>query len=344
VGTAGFLLLLVSSASLLRHLDASLNELWHVRRHRPLWVSAGLYALILLLGPVLAALSLLTSGLLHDGLLGAAAALAPLAHLLLSLGQALVPVGALSLLYKLAPNVPVRWGSALGGGLFAGLAWWLVRGVYAEFAERIFRYDPVYGSLGALPLFLAWLYVSWLALLSGARLAYALEVASQRALGHSVHLHHHPRARALVAAREAQAATQAFLTGTPPPRLRELALRLRVTEALLAEAVERMEEAGLVTLAWRRGVQPARAPSELTLDDIAHAVGTRSLERPAGSLEEPLDEEFARLESFFQQADHASAEHLARLSWVDLAGLADPALTTTVRAPALPAAGVERNP
>ncbi|MCI0572162.1 MAG: YihY family inner membrane protein [Myxococcaceae bacterium] len=343
VGSLGFALLVLSSASLLRQLDAALNELWHVRRPRPLPVRLALYALILVLGPLLAALSLLTTGVLRDVLL-MAPPLAPVVQLPGSVGRAFLAVLALTGLYKLAPNASVRWSSALTGAVFAGLAWELVRHGYNHFATRIFQVDPIYGSLGALPLFLAWVYVSWLAVLSGARLAYAVEVASLRALGVSVHLLHHPRARALVAARVAQVTTLAFLSGAPPPRPRELALRFRVTEGLLEESVSRMEEAGLVTLTWRNGVQPARDPSALTLEDVARAVGVRGLERTPGPLEEPLDEEFSRMERYFLQADAASAEHLARLTWTDLAGLLDPAFPTTVRAPTLPARREGRNP
>jgi membrane protein len=335
VGTLGFALLLLSSSSLLRQLDGSLNELWHVRRPRPLWVSAGLYALILLLGPVLAALSLLTTGALRDLLLGASTPLAPMGHLLIGAGRALLPLLALTALYKCAPNVTVRWGSALAGGALAAALWEALRRGYDHFAAGIFQYDPVYGALGALPLFLAWLYVSWLSLLSGARLAYAVEVASLRALGISEHLLHHPRARALVGTRVAQEATAAFLTGRAPPQPRELALRFQVTETLLGEALERMVDAGLVTLAWRSGVQPAQDPSTLTVEDVARATGVRSLERPTGLLEEPLEGEFAHLERFFLQADAASAEHLARLSWVDLAGLLEADLPSTTQAPTL---------
>lgn len=333
IGTVGFALLLLSSASLLRQVDASLNELWNVPHHRPWYVSGLVYLLVLLLGPVFAAISVVTTGALRALLLESAVVLGPLAMILLSLGRVSLPVVALTLLYKLAPNAPVRWRSAVAGGVFAGLSWELARRGYDAFALRIIRYDPIYGVLGAAPLFLFWLWLSWLAVLTGARLSYAVEVASQRALGISVELMHHPRARALVAARIAQAATTAFLAGEAPPRPVELARRYRVPTPLVLEAIGRMERAGLVTLAWRGGVQLARAPSELTLEDVLAAMGAFGLEPSASSLEEPLDAEFARLEAHLVQADAASAEHLRRLSWLDLAGLANPLLQTARNLP-----------
>lgn len=333
VGLVGFVLLLVSSASLLRQVDASLNELWNVPSGRPLWISAAVYLLVLLVGPVLAALSIASTGVVRGFILELSDVLGPTTRLLISLGRLGIPIALLSLLYKLAPNAPVRWRSALVGGGMAGLAWEAARLGYDAFALRIIRYDPVYGMLGAAPLFLAWLWLSWFAVLAGARLAYAVELSSQRALGVSLHLQHHPRARALVAARIAQVATAAYLSGDTPPRPEELAHGLRVPIRLVLEVVRRLERAGLVTLGWRGCVQPAKAPGELTLEDVLVAIGAFGLERAEAGIEEPLDPLFARLEAHFQRADEASAEHLRRLSWLDLAGLGDPLLETSSATP-----------
>lgn len=342
VGVVGFALLLGSSASLLRQVDASLNELWHVPSSRPIWVSAAVYLLVLLVGPVLAALSIASTGVVRAFILELSDLLGPTTLLLISLGRLAIPIALLSLLYKLAPNAPVRWRSAVVGGVMAGLAWEAARLGYDAFALRIIRYDPVYGMLGAAPLFLAWLWLSWFAVLAGARLAYAVELSSQRALGVSLHLQHHPRARALVAARIAQVATAAYLGGESPPRPEDLAHGLRVPIRVVLDVVRRMERAGLVTLGWRGSLQLARAPGELTLEDVLIAIGAFGLERAEAGLEEPLDPLFARLEAHFQRADLASAEHLRRLSWLDLAGLGDPVLATSRSHPISQTPGASR--
>ena len=70
VGVAGgvsFLVVMVSAGVLLRHLDASLNDVWAVRRKRPVVVSVGLYAGILLFGPLIMVLSLLGSSMWCSG-------------------------------------------------------------------------------------------------------------------------------------------------------------------------------------------------------------------------------------------------------------------------------------
>lgn len=329
VGTVGLILLLISSGSLLRQLDASLNELWNVQRRRSLILTGVVYLLVLLVGPLFAAASIATTGVVRGFILELSGYLGTPLHLLLQLTQLALPIFLLTLLYKLAPNAPVRWRSALIGGAVAGLSWELARTGYDAFALRIIRYDPIYGLLGAAPLFLAWLWLSWLAVLSGARLSYAIEISRHRALGLSHTLQHHPRARALVAARIAQVATAAYLQGEPPPRPVGLARALQVPSSLVLEVVRRLERAGLVTSGWRGTIQLARAPSELTLEDVMRAIGAFSLDRPDGAFEEPLPPDFALLERHFSLADEASRGHLRLLSWLDLAGIGDPLLETS---------------
>lgn len=341
VGSVGLLLLLVSSGSLLRQLDASLNELWNVQRRRSILVTGVVYLLVLLVGPIFAAISIATTGVVRAFILELSGYLGTTVHLILGLGQLALPILVLTLLYKLAPNAPVRWRSALIGGAFAGLFWQVGRIGYDAFALRIIRYDPIYGMLGAAPLFLAWLWLSWLAVLSGARLSYAVELSRQRALGLSHTLRHHPRARALVAARIAQVATAAFLQGETPPRPTGLARALQVPTSLVMEVVRRLERAGLVVSGWRGTIQLARPPSALTLEDTMRAIGAFSLDRPDGAFEEPLPPDFARLERHFERADEASAAHLRLLTWLDLAGLGDPLLETSRE---LQAAEVAENP
>src|SRR6218665_1158647 len=114
--------------------------------------------------------------------------------------------------------------SALAGGLVAGVAWSVARHVYTGIAAYGFRNNPLYASLGALPMFLAWLYVDWLIFLTGARLSYAVEHTTFR---DSLWIFGtHPRARELVAARLAQETSLVWFDGGTPPLPPELGLPL----------------------------------------------------------------------------------------------------------------------
>ncbi len=325
IGGIGFLTLLVSAGSLLHNIDVSLNDIWGVRHRRPWYIRVLIYAALLVLGPLALALSFTGTGQVRALLEPLQAPFIPwLFDHFFSFMSPLTSVGGLTLLYFLTPNTHVRFRSALAGGLVAGVAWWGARLGYSEFAAYSFRYNPVYGSLGFLPLFLVWLYVSWMLVLFGARLSYVVEHASFRdslfAFGS------HPRARELVGARVAQEATVVWFEGGTPPLPRDLAMQLRVPEPLVQETVDDLEKAGLIQQGRRGGIVLARHPAELTLADLTLAVhGVYNPVEPS-AWSPPRAPGFEPLLAFFSESDHHGLEVLRRTRWVDLAVLARPEL------------------
>lgn len=308
-GGLSLLLLLTSALGLLRHLDASLNEIWAVRRQRPLAVSLLLYALLLTLGPLVLGLWLGGTASIRRLWLGADL---PFAAQVFRLGTAALSVGALTFIYKLAPHAPVRLRSALAGGLVAGVGWEIAKAGYAGFAELVFRYNPIWGSLSAVPLFFLWLYLSWWLVLFGARLSYVVEHAEFR--GQFLDLADHPRARELVGAGIAQLTAAAHAKGAPPPSAREIAGRLRVPPKLVLEVAHLLAKAGLIQL-QHGGLWPARNPAELTLADLSAAVGgVAKLLSGAPSLAGELH----RIGRLFAEVDELSVHRLARMSWASL--------------------------
>jgi len=295
---------------LLKNLDASLNDIWNVRRTRPWHIRVVIYGLSLLFGPLLVALSLAGTGAIRHAL---ELYQLPYFRQVASFGSLFSAVTVFTLLYYLAPNAPVRLRSALAGGLVAGAAWDLARFGYTLFGAQIFRYNPVYGSLGALPLFLAWIYVSWLLVLFGARLAYAVEHAVVP--GVIRELGEHPRGRELLAARMAQLITQAQFQAREPPTPRDLSRSLDVPEERTREIAERLEAAGLLATGSRGGLVPARLPDQMTLADLSRAVG--GLPPPVGGVSK--SEELRRVEELFASVDASARQALSQVTWAELA-------------------------
>jgi membrane protein len=100
---------------------------------------------------------------------------------LLHLGGKLLPAlftgVALTLLYTVMPNARVRLRASLPAGIVAGFLWELSKFGYRWYMHRASHYGTLYGSLAAFPLFLLWIYVSWLVVLFGAQLAFARDAA-----------------------------------------------------------------------------------------------------------------------------------------------------------------------
>lgn len=306
-----FLVLLVSSGVMLRHLDASLNDVWAVRRSRPILGTLGLYLGVLIVGPIAMALSLLGSDGMKRVLL---LVNFPLSGAAFTLGAIISAMIVFTLLYKIAPHAHVPWRSALIGGATAGVAWEIARHVYGTIASIFFSANAVYGSLGIAPLFLTWVYVSWYVILSGARLAYAVEHADFHDEFRDISAH--PRSDELIATRIAQLIARARVAQVPGPASLGLAIQLRLPTQRIEESVDRLLKAGLVKLE-AGALVPARDLVDLSVADISLAVGgaARTLRRERLSRTGQFDAAAA----LFEAADEVSVEKLKKITWADLA-------------------------
>jgi membrane protein len=89
----------------------------------------------------------------------------------------LIPYGVIwvlfTFIYVFMPNTRVNLRSGLHGGVVAGTAFKLLQWAYIYFQVGVSRYNAIYGSFAALPLFLIWLELSWLIVLFGAELSFA---------------------------------------------------------------------------------------------------------------------------------------------------------------------------
>jgi membrane protein len=311
-GSLSFLVVLLSASLMLRHLDASLNEIWRVRRPRPLLVSLGLYAGALFVGPLLIAVALL-------GTEGAKRVLGwlefPFSTQIYALGAVMAAVTVFTVLFKFAPHAPVPWRSAIIGGAVAGIAWELARHLYGGIAGFFFNANKVYGSLGIAPLFLMWIYVGWYIILSGARLAYAVEHVDFH--DEFRDLLTHPRSDELIASRVAEEVARAELEGSAAPTSKQLAATLKLPEQRVLEIVQLLVDAELVTRAEKGCLKPARDVTTLNLADVSAAVGgtARVAQRERAS-QTGRYELVARL---FSSADESTVEKLKAISWAELA-------------------------
>ena len=310
-GSLSFLVVMVSAGLMLRHLDASLNDIWRVRKKRPIFVSIALYTGVLLFGPLLIALSLLGTQSAKQ-LIGWLEF--PFSAQLYLVGAVLSGMTVFTLLYKVAPHAPVPWKSALAGGTAAAIAWEAARHVYGGIASLFFSANKIYGSLGIAPLFLMWIYVGWYIVLSGARLAYAVEHADLH--DEFEELLEHPRSHELIASRIAEEVARASLEGLKAPTVRTLSLRLRLPQQRVGEIIQVLIAGGLIRVE-KGALHPARDVATLTLADISAAVGgtARVVKRDRPSSTGHF-ESVARL---FSSADEGTIEKLKGISWADLA-------------------------
>ena len=171
LGVAGLSVLLVSAIALVLTIDRTLNDIWRVKRPRPLSQRVLIYWAVLTLGPLLLGASLsLTSYALYAsrvlvrGLPGGL-------QVMLDVVEFGLIATALTCLYRFVPNTPVRWSHALAGGIFAAVGIEIAKRLLALYLSMVPTYSSVYGAFAALPILLVWIFLAWLVVLLGAVLA-----------------------------------------------------------------------------------------------------------------------------------------------------------------------------
>jgi len=167
----GSCFLLVTSVALLLTVENALNQIWAVKKNRPIWKRIGLYLLMLALGPAALGASLWASSRLVGASMGWLATLPPEARLVLHMGPVLLSLVCLSALYYYLPNTRVRRRDAFVGGLLASIALELGKRGFTAYVLKIPTYKAVYGAFSVLPVFLLWVYFSWLVTLGAALIA-----------------------------------------------------------------------------------------------------------------------------------------------------------------------------
>jgi membrane protein len=176
LSAVGAVALIVTSIAMMNMIERVFNRIWRVRASRSWTRRIMVYWAIVTLGPLLIGVSLTLSShvfMATSDLVGNVPILGALIYTILSL--ALTTAG-FTLLYTAVPNRDVDWRDAAWGGLVAGLAFEVAKRGFAVFITQFPTYSRIYGALAALPLFLLWVYVSWMITLVGAILVAALPV------------------------------------------------------------------------------------------------------------------------------------------------------------------------
>lgn len=170
----GIVLLTVTAFMLMFTIGDAFNVIWRARRARPVWRRFLIYFAMLTLGPILVGASVTLSSYLVGLSKGWVDATPFSDRLLLKMVPAGLTTMAFTLLYLIVPNRPVRGLHALIGGVIAAAVFELMKRVFAAYVASVPTYSLVYGAFASFPIFLLWLYCSWVVILLGAVITAAL--------------------------------------------------------------------------------------------------------------------------------------------------------------------------
>ena len=223
-----------------------------------------------------------------------------------------------ALFYGLMPNTRVQWRAAFVGGLVGGCLWQLNNLLQVLYVSKVVSYSKIYGSLAVVPVFLVGLYFSWLILLFGAQVAYAVQNRQsylQTRQAEAVN----QLGREFVAARIMACVGEVFQRGEPPLSAADLAARLGVPARLIAQIVQVLADRRILVEvnAGEIAYHPGRPLDKITLQDIL-----RELRTSQGS-ELPTRDDPARVRVRLEMDKVRQAESLAA-SEITLQSLVDP--------------------
>lgn len=161
------------------NIEASFNDIWEFPKGRTIVRKFSDYLSLMLLSPILLIASSSATVYITTQItqISQNVALVGYFNPLISFFLKLVPYFLiwvlLTLIYYIMPHGKVKLLSALIAGIIAGSLFTVTQWAYINFQVGVAKYNAIYGSFAALPLFLFWLQISWLIVLIGAEIASA---------------------------------------------------------------------------------------------------------------------------------------------------------------------------
>ncbi len=321
IASLGVVILFWSAVKILVNIEHVMNEIWEVQRPRTLAKQFSDYLAMMVICPLIifvsssmtvylsARLAALKQhgGLIHD--------VGPLLFPILNLIPYLLTCALFTFIYIFMPNTNVRLRPALYAGLIAGIIYQIVQWAYLYFQIGVTSYNAIYGTFAALPLFLIWIHLSWVILLLGAKMAFALQnVDAYEFVTEDFKLSYY--FRQILSLRIAHLCIRQFCDGKPPLSKISLSNQLVIPLVLTTQLLGDLVQAGLLNEVQREKdedtrYQPALDPEQLTIKRILEL-----LEAKGGSIPLPPTPEVVsilkRLEEFSTLVERSDANVLLK--------------------------------
>ena len=173
----GLVMLFATVLNLINNIEITFNRIWNVKKMRSWHRMVTDYFSMLLITPILLVLSggislFMTTMLDH---MTEYELLTPVFKFLIGLIPFAITWLMFTGLYAFMPNTNVKFKYALIAGILAGSAYQAFQYLYIGSQLWVSKYNAIYGSFAALPLFLLWMQISWTICLFGALLTYACQ-------------------------------------------------------------------------------------------------------------------------------------------------------------------------
>jgi membrane protein len=155
------------------NIESSFNAIWQVYKPRVWFRKFSDYLTMMLIAPLLIILSTSANVFITTQISKITSEVAllgyfsPIIFFLVKLIPYVLFWFVLTLIYMVMPNTKVSFKSGFAAGVVAGTIFVFTQYLYIYFQVGVSKYNAIYGSFAALPLFLVWLQTSWLIVLLG---------------------------------------------------------------------------------------------------------------------------------------------------------------------------------
>ncbi len=273
VGAVGLVALIVTVVTLLGNIEEAFNDIWGVTETRSYSRKFSDYISVVVITPILLlAATSVTTSLQSETLVRWLLETEYVGDFILALFKFVSYISiwiALVFLYIFIPNTRVSFRSALVGGLLTGVIWQIAQWAYIHFQIGVSKYNAIYGTLSALPIFMIWIYTSWIIVLFGVEVVYAHQ--NRKTFLNDIH---HPAinyaSRELSALVLLLAVADSYDKDEAPWTCDLLAgetgIPVRIVKELLTEMVE--GNYLVVTGGDEPGYVPARAPEHMLINEF----------------------------------------------------------------------------
>ncbi len=176
VSILGVVILVFFSIWVMATIESAFNMIWKVDKPRPVINQFVAYWASITFAPILIAVSMIFTAKVQALVMGETwAEYSYLQSFILKLIPYALTWVAFFLVYKLIPNTTVYFKPAWIGAISAGTMFELAKFGFDGYLRGWASYTAIYGALATIPIFLFWLYVTWLIVLFGSVIAYAIQ-------------------------------------------------------------------------------------------------------------------------------------------------------------------------
>ncbi len=318
----GLIVLFWSVIKVLSYIETSLNDIWEIKQNRTWGRKFSDYLAVMILSPLLIIVSSsvtvfittrITQLTNQIELLGM---ISPLIFLSLKLMPYVLIWILFTVIYVLMPNTKVKLKAGIVAGIVAGTIFQITQWAYISFQVGTARYNAIYGSFAALPLFLFWVQISWWVVLFGAELSFAKQnVATYEYEPDSSRISH--AFKKLLTLQVAHLLVGNFSRCEPPSTDLQISMRLEMPIRLLHQILYDLVESGLfietrTTDDNTFGYQPACDINKLTIKSILEAIEHHGTDGIPVAQTEELTVLSDSLQKFSQEMENSPANKLLK--------------------------------